>query len=1013
MAKRLMCIIISVLMIVSLLPTAAFATDESGDSNPVVESTADADEGDAEESGETEEVVEAEAEEAAEATEETTVSAAAQAVQSMIDALPTVDEVAAMDTDGQNEVYTAFLEACEAYDALSEEDQATVDDSALDTLSDYFNGMVSTTATIPTSGALTTGTYTLTGNVTLTGALTVASGQTVVIDLAGYTISYSGSSVTLLISNTGTLTIMDSSEAGAGKISFTYTGSSSAYVIRTSNGGTLTVESGGIEISSTNGTVATINATSSSSSTQTITINDGTISSTSSAGNAYGIYGQASKDKITVNDGTITATSTSGNAYGVYSSASNVLVYTAIYGGSITATGGVDSYGVYVSDNSAKVYGGSISANGAGSVYGVYAKYTTVSDGTITASGDGTTYGVYGSSSVTITDGTISSSTTDSNSTAYVANKATISDGNFTGTLYEGTTVTGGTFSYDVSDFVNTDTYQVKSNGDGTYTVSVKNSEENGATEQSENHVASVTSKSDSSDIKYYISLQDAIDAASENDTVSLLVDVSENVTVAESQSITLDLCGFTLTTEDSTANVSIIYVYGTMTLKDSSEDQTGKITGSGAEIPSTTNKLYGGGIRVKGTVTMESGSITGNGKLGNYVSGAGVYVDDGGTFTMNGGSISDNLGDWGGGVYVTSGGTFTMNDGEISGNTIQNWGGGVVLYGNCTFTMNGGTITGNKGVYGGGIYLHGSSDVGYPTFVMTKGAIYNNTATTEGADIYSTGSSSVTLIAASEMTDGTKDFTGYCWYTDASGNRYDAETNVTDTVDVSETLTGAYSLIASKPYTFTLGISTDSTTTVPAEIASGEGTATMYVKVTSENIGSYTNAAYPTTSLTFGDNNTGYVFAGWYEDSEGTTTCTSVPSTDAYAKFVDENVLDVWVQTTSGTSSASEKTDMRLVSTVDTLRYACVGFEITITQSTKTSTTSVYKQLVGSSGETVFNYSPEDICSISTYFMTYTIFNIPNSSFDTQMTIRAYWTTNDGTTVYGTARVVSVNDVM
>lgn len=81
---------------------------------------------------------------AEEGTEETSGGViAAASVQAMIDAMPSVDELAAMDTEEQSEVYIAFLAACEAYDALSVEDQDNVDDSLLDEIANYFNGLVS------------------------------------------------------------------------------------------------------------------------------------------------------------------------------------------------------------------------------------------------------------------------------------------------------------------------------------------------------------------------------------------------------------------------------------------------------------------------------------------------------------------------------------------------------------------------------------------------------------------------------------------------------------------------------------------------------------------------------------------------------------------------------------------------------------------------------------------------------------------------------------------------------
>ncbi|MCD7748601.1 MAG: Cna B-type domain-containing protein [Oscillospiraceae bacterium] len=86
---------------------------------------------------------------------ETETVLSADEVQALIDALPTVEDLSAMTSEEQLEVYYATQEANDAYYALSEEDQALVDDSVLDELFAYFNSLTeevpdppSTTSTI-------------------------------------------------------------------------------------------------------------------------------------------------------------------------------------------------------------------------------------------------------------------------------------------------------------------------------------------------------------------------------------------------------------------------------------------------------------------------------------------------------------------------------------------------------------------------------------------------------------------------------------------------------------------------------------------------------------------------------------------------------------------------------------------------------------------------------------------------------------------------------------------------
>ena len=75
-----------------------------------------------------------------------------------------------------------------------------------------------------------------------------------------------------------------------------------------------------------------------------------------------------------------------------------------------------------------------------------------------------------------------------------------------------------------------------------------------------------------------------------------------------------------------------------------------------------------------------------------------------------------------------------------------------------------------------------------------------------------------------------------------------------------------------------------------------------------------------------------GKVFAGWYTDE----TCAEPLGQDVttgkwYAKFVDEDVLSVKAQVIAGTEATDKKTDIRFVSTVDSLEYQEVGFEVVI----------------------------------------------------------------------------------
>ena len=132
---------------------------------------------------------------------------------------------------------------------------------------------------------------------------------------------------------------------------------------------------------------------------------------------------------------------------------------------------------------------------------------------------------------------------------------------------------------------------------------------------------------------------------------------------------------------------------------------------GSG-KITHESSDAVGCGVKVIGSFTMYSGSITGN----HNSDGGGVWVENTGSSTMYGGSITGNsVSGSGGGVYVSAQdgtqGRFAMYGGSITGNNAASFGsGGVCVYGTMTVSgsvritdnVNGGT-KGNDGIYTGG----------------------------------------------------------------------------------------------------------------------------------------------------------------------------------------------------------------------------------------------------------------------------------------------------------------------
>ncbi len=211
---------------------------------------------------------------------------------------------------------------------------------------------------------------------------------------------------------------------------------------------------------------------------------------------------------------------------------------------------------------------------------------------------------------------------------------------------------------------------------------------------------------------------------------------------VPAGKNVILNLNGHTIDRNDPnwTYFEPAIRVYGTLTIRDTSAGQTGRITGG------TDSGIQVGGFvlftetEYPGHLTLESGAISGNPDRGVTVSAGsftmtggeicdnedtGVYMSRG-QFTMSGGRIVNNSATRGGGVYLTKYAQGVMTGGEISGNYAPE-GGGICLQ-DADFTLSGGVISSNTALRGGaGIYLRNL--LGGGAFRMTGGEITNNTA--------------------------------------------------------------------------------------------------------------------------------------------------------------------------------------------------------------------------------------------------------------------------------------------
>ena len=120
----------------------------------------------------------------------------------------------------------------------------------------------------------------------------------------------------------------------------------------------------------------------------------------------------------------------------------------------------------------------------------------------------------------------------------------------------------------------------------------------------------------------------------------------------------------------------------------------------------------------------------------------------------------------------------------------------------------------------------------------------------------------------------------------------------------------------------------------------------------------------------------------------------------------------DVYVEEDTSKEIPEDYADLRFVTTVDSLNYANVGFKIGIgANSMEVSSKEVYGTLYGvSNANKTLKYTPDVFTIESSYFKTHTLTNIPDTAFDTEITVTPFWTTQDGTKVYGTAKTCTVN---
>ena len=397
--------------------------------------------------------------------------------------------------------------------------------------------------------------------------------------------------------------------------------------------------------------------------------------------------------------------------------------------------------------------------------------------------------------------------------------------------------VTGGKFDADISKYIPTDYVQ---SADGTV-------EKLGET----NAVAKVGGT-------YYKTLADAVAAAQDGDTITLLKDAELTSTLNLAKNITIDGQGkytikaansFTVGSDNKT--YCVLYVSGEVTLKDVTVNgnekcrvifcDKGKLTIDGATITNGKARNFIGGVYMTSSASfeMKSGSITGNKNAKGYQNDEYLqYSSDlwigananGALTAINGGTIGNvfvNANAW----SASNPGSFTMNGGTVTNLYVEH----DANYG-ATFKYNDGTIE--------HLYLSKENGNGQSIEVTpVKGVIYNGgvkeqdlvTLTMKYND-GATADSTYNVASGTTITLPTPRRSGYTfngWY---DGSKFYAA-GASYTVSATVTLNASWSYISSgSSYDPTYSVSTPSktehgTVTVSPKSASKGDTVTVTVK--------------------------------------------------------------------------------------------------------------------------------------------------------------------------------------
>lgn len=275
--------------------------------------------------------------------------------------------------------------------------------------------------------------------------------------------------------------------------------------------------------------------------------------------------------------------------------------------GNITVNGGIlestADYAIYHPQAGTTTINGGVIYGHAGGIQ-INRGTLVVNNGTVTSKGIGST-GSWGDGTGGTNNAAIHANAKYGDVSVSIKDGKVTAEGNAV-TIVQGTkhtatvAVSGGTFSSDVSAYCEKNYYTEK-NADNTYTVK----------SMKDVAVAKI-------DDTYYKTLADAVAAAQSGETVKLLANINGQTVIPADKNIVLDLNGKTMTHTGTT-----LYNSGTLVVKDSSADKSGKIVSTGN---------VGIGVNHNSTTTIEYANIQAQegAVITGYATGATITIEDG-----------------------------------------------------------------------------------------------------------------------------------------------------------------------------------------------------------------------------------------------------------------------------------------------------------------------------------------------------------------------------------------------